>query len=231
MRSTKTCARISRFGLSAAGWRNASAELQRMPLRCVSWKRETPSGSSTFRSSMCAYPASTAASSSASMNGDMERLSDTERGPPTPWNSSGPRSLSSDRLKYGQHLVVRPARAALLGPAVEVGAVTAEVDHRVDRARASDDPAAREVQTPPTEARLFLAEEVPVEVGLEHEREHRRDVQLRCGVRPSRLQQEDRDVRVLAQAAGEHAARGPGSDDHVVSHGRALLRSRLRPGA
>ena len=47
------------------------------------------------------YPASTAASSSASMNGDMERLSDTERGPPTPWNSSGPRSLSSDRLKYG----------------------------------------------------------------------------------------------------------------------------------
>ena len=134
-------------------------------------------------------------------------------------------------LEVREHLVVRPARAALLGPAVEVGAVTAEVDHRVDRARAADHPAAREVQTPPTEARLFLAEEVPVEVGLEDEREHRRDVQLRCGVRPSRLQQEDRDVRVLAQAAGEHAARGPGSDDHVVSHGRALLRSRLRPGA
>ena len=31
------------------------------------------------------------------------------------------------------------------------------------------------------------------------------------------------DVRVLAQARREHAARRPGSDDHVVSHGRALL--------
>ena len=70
-------------------------------------------------------------------------------------------------LEVREHLVVRPARAALLGPAVEVGAVTAEVDHRVDRARASDHPAAREVQAPPAEARLLLAEEVPVEVGLE----------------------------------------------------------------
>ena len=231
MRSTKTCVRTSRFGLSATGWRNASAELQRMPFRCVSWKRETPSGSSTFRSSMCAYPASTAASSSASMNGDMERLSDTERGPPTPWNSSGATLVVLGPLEVREHLVVRPARAALLGPAVEVGAVTAEVDHRVDRARAADHAAAREVQAPAAEAGLLLAEEIPVEVGLEDEREHRRDVQLRCGVRPSRLQQEHRDVRVLAQAAGEHAARSPGSDDHVVSHGRALLRSRLRPGA
>ena len=45
--------RTSRFGLSRAGCRNASAALQRMPFRWVSWKRETPSGRSTFRSSMC----------------------------------------------------------------------------------------------------------------------------------------------------------------------------------
>ena len=209
MRSTKTCVRTSRFGLSATGWRNASAELQRMPLRCVSWKRETPSGSSTFRSSMCVYPASTAASSSrlderghGAAVGHRERASDAVELVRAALVVLGP-------LEVRQHLVVRPARAALLGPAVEVGAVAAEVDHRVDRARAPDHPAAREVQAPPAEARLLLAEEVPVEVRLEDEREHRRDVQLRCGVRPSRLQQED--ARRPGPRSGGRRARSPRS--------------------
>ena len=39
--------------------------------------------------------------SSSSISGLMARLSDTLSGPPTPWNSSSPRSLSSERLKYG----------------------------------------------------------------------------------------------------------------------------------
>ncbi len=50
---------------------------------------------------MCSYPACTAASSIRSVNLLIERLSDTESGPPTPWNASSPRSLSSERLKYG----------------------------------------------------------------------------------------------------------------------------------
>ena len=33
--------------------------------------------------------------------GLIERPSETASGPPTPWNSSSPRSLSSERLKYG----------------------------------------------------------------------------------------------------------------------------------
>ena len=37
----------------------------------------------------------------ASISGLIERLSETARGPPTPWNSFSPRSLSSERLKYG----------------------------------------------------------------------------------------------------------------------------------
>ena len=52
IRSTNTPDLTSRFGLPAAGCRNASAALQRMPLRCVSCQRETPSGSSTLRSSI-----------------------------------------------------------------------------------------------------------------------------------------------------------------------------------
>ena len=51
IRWTKALLTISRFGRSAAGWRNASAALQRMPFRCVSWKRPTPSCCSPFRSS------------------------------------------------------------------------------------------------------------------------------------------------------------------------------------
>ena len=37
-----------------------------------------------------------------SVNLLIERLSDTESGPPTPWKALSPRSLSSERLKYGR---------------------------------------------------------------------------------------------------------------------------------
>ena len=70
-------------------------------------------------------------------------------------------------LEVGQHLVVRPARAAVRRPPVEVGAVAAQVDHRVDRARASDHATARQVEPSTAEARLGLAEQVPVQARLE----------------------------------------------------------------
>ena len=120
-----------------------------------------------------------------------------------------------------QHLVVRPAGAAVRRPAVEVGAVAAEVDHRVDRARPADHAAAREVEPPTPEPRLGLAEEVPVQAGLEDDREHGGDVQLRRGVGAAGLEQQHGDVGVLAEAGGEHAARRPCADDHVISHGSA----------
>ena len=66
-------------------------------------------------------------------------------------------------LEVRQDLVVRPAGAAELRPLVEVGAVSPQVDHRVDRARAADHAPAREVQPAPAETRLGLAVEVPVE--------------------------------------------------------------------
>ena len=50
---------------------------------------------------MCSYPAWTAASSIVSISGCIERLSEIDSGPPTPWYSLSPRSLSSERLKYG----------------------------------------------------------------------------------------------------------------------------------
>ena len=164
------------------------------------------------------------------MNGCIERLSDTARGPPTPWNSLSPRSLSSERLKYGStssyDQPVQPSSAH----SSKSARLPAQVDHRVDRARAADHAAAGEVEPASAEPGLLLAVQVPVEARLEGDGEHRRDVELRCGVRAACLEHAHRDVRVLAQTSGEHAPRRAGSDDHVISH-RALLRSGLRPAS
>ena len=125
-------------------------------------------------------------------------------------------------LEVRQHLVVAPAVGAVRGPVVVVETVAAKVDHRVDRAAAADHPAARQVQPPAVETRLLVAGQIPVEARLEHDREHRRDVDLRRGVRTARLQQEDAHVRVLAQPRREHAAGRARSDDDVVRHERRL---------
>ena len=130
-------------------------------------------------------------------------------------------------LEVRQHVVVRPALAPELRPLVVVGAVPAQVDHRVDRARAADHAPARQVEPPVAEAGLLLAEQVPVEARLEHGRERRRDVELRRRVRAARLQQEHADVRILAQARSEHAAGRAGPDDHVVSHHSSTTSGRV----
>ena len=88
-----------RFGRLSAGRRKASAQLQRMPSRWVSWKRPTPSWRAPLKSGFSSWPASLAASTIASTSGCIERLSLTLSGPPAPCQASSPRSLSSERLK------------------------------------------------------------------------------------------------------------------------------------
>ena len=61
----------------------------------------TPSCVAPLKSSLRASPACTPASTKAEHMTLRDRLSDTGSGPPAPWNSSAPRSLSSARLKYG----------------------------------------------------------------------------------------------------------------------------------
>ena len=119
-------------------------------------------------------------------------------------------------LEVRQHIVVAPAVGAAGRPLVEVDAVAADVDHRVDRAAAADHAAARQVEAPVVEPRLLLAEQVPVQAGLERRRERGRDVELVGRVGPSGLEHGDAHVRVLAQACREHAAGRPGADDDVV---------------
>ena len=74
----------------------------------------------------------------------------------------------------------------------------------------------------PLRARLPARHVVPVVLGAEQRAERGRDVDEVRRVGRAGLDEQHPDVRVLAQAVGEHAARRPGTHDHVVVH-RAIL--------
>ena len=63
--------------------------------------------------------------------------------------------------EIGQHVRVGPARQAVRGPAVVVGAVAADIGHRVDRGRAADHLAARAFDAAAVERGLRLGLVVP----------------------------------------------------------------------
>ena len=127
-------------------------------------------------------------------------------------------------LEVGQDRLRRPALAALGRPLVPVDAVAADVDHRVDRRGAPERLAAREVDTAPIGARLEARRVVPVVLRAEQRRHRGRDVDEVGGVGRTRLDEQDADLRVLAEAVGEHAAGRSGPhDDVVVRRHRARL--------
>ena len=190
----------------------------RFPLRCVTWKRPTPSGRSTFRSGMRVV---------AGFHRSVEHRVDQRLHRTT--LRDGERTADAvelvlaalvvlGALEVREHLVVRPAGSAARRPVVEVEPVAAQVDHRVDRAAAADHLSARQVEPPPAEAGLLLAQQIPVVGRLEQRRKGERDTDLVRHVGRPGLQHQHARVRVLAQPACEHAAGRPPSDDHVVRH-------------
>src|SRR6202030_177208 len=66
-------------------------------------------------------------------------------------------------LEERQHIVIAPALAALLAPAVVIGRRAAHVDHAVDRTGTAKNLAARLVEDPTVELRLRFAVEHPVD--------------------------------------------------------------------
>jgi len=132
--------------------------------------------------------------------------------------------------EVGQHVVVGPARVALGRPVVVVGTVAADVDHRVDRARAAQHLAARLPAGAPVQALLRHGVEVPVRgVRAGHQREAGGHVDQRVGVGRAGLEQRHRDLRILAQACRQHAAGGAAAHHDVVEV-HALSLCRCRPG-
>ena len=92
-----------RFVLFNAGFRWATAALQRRPLRVVLSRRAMPSGLNPFRSSEVPCPDCSPARSSASKSGFSKVPRVTPSGPLPPRQMLSPRSEDSQRLKYGRH--------------------------------------------------------------------------------------------------------------------------------
>ena len=130
--------------------------------------------------------------------------------------------LGADEV--GQHVVPAPVVEAQRLPAVVVGAVAADVDHRVDRGGATESAPAREHALAATEPRLGIRDERPVVLAGARGETAGGNVQLVRGVRRAGLEQADRDIGVLREARGEDAPRRAGTDDHVIE-----LAHRCRP--
>ena len=119
--------------------------------------------------------------------------------------------------EIGQHVGVAPAVVAALRPAVEIHALAAIVDMAVDRARTAQGLAARRGDAPAAGPFAGLRGVEPVHPRID-QRVHEAggNMDERMPVPRPGLEHADADARVLAQAAGEHAAGRSGADDDVV---------------
>ena len=111
-------------------------------------------------------------------------------------------------LEIGQAMGVVPVRGArLFGPAVEVAGMATNIDHAVDRGRTAQALAAWRIDPSPGKPRLGLALELPSIARIVHRVEHARGhVDEDRIVASARLDQQYRNLRVLTQPVGQHAA-------------------------
>ena len=119
--------------------------------------------------------------------------------------------------EVGQHVVIGPAGISERGPMVVVGAVAADIDHRIDGGRAAERLAARLVADTAAEARLGHRIVGPV---VDLRRNHRSACERRAD-HPATpviagLDKRDRDVRVLAQPARDDATGGAAAQHNKI---------------
>ncbi len=118
-----------------------------------------------------------------------------------------------------QHVGEGPARVAFGGPGVVVLRVAARVDHGVDGAGAAQHLAAGLVTAPAVEARLGHGGQAPaVEFVLGHHGQPCRAVDEHALIGGAGFKQGHADLRVFAQARGQHTAGGTAAHDEVVVH-------------
>ena len=129
--------------------------------------------------------------------------------------------LGADEV--GEDVVPAPALAAgVVAPAVIVGAMPTDVEHRVHRARAAERLAARHVDGASVAAGLRPGRVVPVELRPELLSECGRDLDLRRSVAAAGFDQQDLGAGV-AEPVREHAPGRSRTDDHIVevAHSRS----------
>jgi hypothetical protein len=120
-------------------------------------------------------------------------------------------------LEVGQHIVIGPAGVAERRPAIVVGAMAADIDHGVDRARSAQRLAAGLVADAAVQAGLRHRLKGPV-IGfgrhLDGNPDRGLDHPIVAGA--ACLQQADADPGILAEAARHHTAGGSAADDDIV---------------
>ncbi len=119
-------------------------------------------------------------------------------------------------LEEGKHVLVAPAGVAEVGPRVVVGPVPADVDHPVQRARAAQHPAAREMEPPAGAGRLRNRAVAPVLRAVPELPHAGRIVNGRVLVRRSGLEEHHADTGV-DQAPRDDGAGRAGADDRDVA--------------
>ena len=126
--------------------------------------------------------------------------------------------------EVGQHVLVRPASAAELGPVIVVRRLAAHIEMAIDRARSADQPAAREVDAALADMRAGRGLIAPVELPVaDRHAKACRDLDEQPEIRAASLQDHDLIATVLAKPIGEHAAGSACAHDHVVG-------DQVRPG-
>ena len=119
-----------------------------------------------------------------------------------------------------QHVLVGPARAPVVRPAVVVEPVAADVDHPVHRARAAEHLPARPVDPAAVAGLLRLGVPGPVVLRERHLRPAARVVDRRVLVPAARLDERDGRTRVHQPPRDDRASRAR-ADDDVVEPPRA----------
>jgi hypothetical protein len=104
-----------------------------------------------------------------------------------------------------------------LAPMVVVGGLAAHIDHAVDGRAAAEHLAARIAERAPSEARLVLGLEAPIDarIAVRVEIAHR-NMDPQIVVLAARFEQQHAVGRIGRQAVGEHAARRACTHDDIV---------------
>ena len=128
-----------------------------------------------------------------------------------------PAGVPLGSLEVGQHVGPAPARRTQRRPVVEVGRCAAHVEHGVHRRGTAEHLAPREEVAAVVELWLGLGYVVPVAVTGELAPPQGWNGEELAVGGAARLDEDDLDRRVLAQARREGGAGRAGADDHVIS--------------
>ena len=116
--------------------------------------------------------------------------------------------------EIGKQVLERPAGAAHLAPDVVFTGMAPRVDHAVDAARTAQHPSLEPGEFAVLHPGNRVGLEAPVEPGMVRSGEPEAGkAQEQAVVAPARLEQHDRNVRVLRKPCGDHGARCAGPDD------------------